>query len=101
MERGLRCPGRRREPTGGIMYRHRLTTTVALIALGLTWAFAPAASASSTLLSGYGGPGQGNQAILGSAVIGGKGGSGGGGGSGSGGGASPQTVSIEATPAPT
>jgi len=35
---------------------------------------AAAASPSSTLLSGYGGPGQGNQAILGSTLIGGKGG---------------------------
>jgi hypothetical protein len=39
---------------------------------------------SSTLLSGYGGPGQGNQAILGSTLIGGAGGKGGGKGTGGG-----------------
>jgi hypothetical protein len=50
------------------------------------WALlaAPAPAAASTLLSGYGGPGQGNQAILGSALLSGKG-SGGSRGSGSGG----------------
>jgi hypothetical protein len=77
-----------------------LTTLFALLALGSCCAFAPAASASSTLLSGYGGPGQGNQAILGSTLIGGSGGSGGGGGSGGSGSAAPQTASIEASPAP-
>jgi hypothetical protein len=44
---------------------------------------ASAAMASSTLLSGYGSPGEGNQAIIGSALIGG-GGSGGSTGSGAG-----------------
>ena len=39
------------------------------------------AAASSTLLSGYGGPGQGNQAILGATLVGGGGKSGGSGGS--------------------
>ncbi len=81
------------------MPRQRLTTIVALMALGSCCALAPAASASSTLLSGYGGPGQGNQAILGSTLIGGSGGSGGGGGATSAGSA-PQAVSIEAAPAP-
>jgi hypothetical protein len=47
-------------------------TTVALLG------YAPAAPASS-LLSGYGGPGQGSQTILGAALIGGPSGSGGGG----------------------
>lgn len=79
------------------MAKHRLTTTFALLALALLGALAPAASASSTLLSGYGGPGQGNQAILGSTLIGG---SGGGSGSSGGGAPSPQSVSIEASPAP-
>jgi|SRR6185312_5776440 len=88
------------------MAKHRLTTTFALLALGLLGAFAPAASASSTLLSGYGGPGQGNQAILGSTLIGGSGGGSGSSGGGSAGTAaggeasSPQSVSIEASPAP-
>ena len=82
------------------MSRQRLTTLVALFALGSSCALAPAAWASSTLLSGYGGPGEGNQAILGSTLIGGGGGSrGGGGSSGTGGGGTPQAVSIEATSA--
>ncbi|HEX4436036.1 MAG TPA: hypothetical protein VH061_04500 [Solirubrobacteraceae bacterium] len=55
------------------------------------------ADASSTLLSGYGGPGEGNQAIIGSTLIGG----GGKGGSGSGTGGSSQVLagsnSIEAS----
>src|ERR1700753_670599 len=60
------------------MGRQRLTPAAALVALSLC--ILPAgAHASSTLLSGYGGPGEGNQAIIGSALIGGgKGGSGGG-----------------------
>ena len=49
------------------------------------------AHASSTLLSGYGGPGQGNQAIIGSALIGG--GSRPGGGSGGANGAGPSSTS--------
>ena len=46
----------------------------------------PATAAAGPLLSGYGGPGQGNQAILGSSLLGGGGGSNGGGGPRSGGG---------------
>ena len=73
---------RQRKPKAGSMKNHRgIITTVTLMGLVLT--IAPPASASS-LLSGYGGPGQGNQAILGSALINGPSG-GGGGTSGSGG----------------
>jgi len=79
------------------MPKHRLTTIAALLVLLGCCALAPAASASSTLLSGYGGPGQGNQAILGSTLIGGGGGSRGSGGGGSSGAEAPQSVSIEAT----
>jgi hypothetical protein len=67
----------------GRMGSRRLTTTItalALLALAVPGLFSAAADAGS-LLSGYGGPGQGNQAILGSALINGpsgKGGSGGG-----------------------
>src|SRR5581483_9313770 len=85
------------------MRRQRLTTTIALLALGSFCALAPDASASSTLLSGYGGPGEGNQAILGSTVIGGSGGGhsgSGGGGSAGAGSSAPQAASIEAAPAP-
>jgi hypothetical protein len=54
---------------------------IPIVALGLVCgAFAPAsAPAASPLLSGYGGPGQGTQAILGSTLLNGP--SGGGGGS--------------------
>ena len=77
------------------MSRHRLTTIVALSVLAACCASTPAAGASSTLLSGYGGPGQGNQAILGSTLIGGGGSSGGSGGQGAASQAAP--ASIEAT----
>jgi hypothetical protein len=56
------------------------------VGLASAWAAVPATAHAGPLLSGYGGPGQGNQAILGSALLGGSaGGSGtsGGGGSGS------------------
>ena len=62
------------------MRRHRVITTAAFLALAV-----PTTAQASSLLSGYGGPGQGNQAILGATVIGG---SAGGGSSGSGGGSS-------------
>jgi hypothetical protein len=45
----------------------------------------PAVAAASSLLSGYGGPGQGNQAILGSALLNGPSNRGGGGSTGAGG----------------
>jgi hypothetical protein len=55
---------------------------VVVVALAL-----PALATAGSLLSGYGGPGQGSQQLLGSSVIGGGAGSGGGsGGAGSGGG---------------
>jgi hypothetical protein len=94
------------------MTGQRTIPAAALVAAALC-AFAPAAGASSTLLSGYGGPGQGNQAIIGSSLVGGRGG-GNGGGSGGGGSATsvpsssssiavPQTQSVRPTtsaPAP-
>jgi hypothetical protein len=70
----------------GRMRSKRLTiaiTALALLVLTVSGLCSAAADAGS-LLSGYGGPGQGNQAILGSALINGpsgKGGSGGGSGS--------------------
>jgi hypothetical protein len=56
----------------------RLTAAMAAVALSVC---APSAAQASSLLSGYGGPGQGNQAILGSGLLNtpsGGGGSGGG-----------------------
>jgi hypothetical protein len=57
----------------------------ALLVLAVSLCAVDAAQAGS-LLSGYGGPGQGNQAILGSTLLGGRSGGGGSGGSAGGGG---------------
>ncbi|HEX4466919.1 MAG TPA: hypothetical protein VH025_07005 [Solirubrobacteraceae bacterium] len=54
--------------------------TVTLLAL-TAGGVAPATATAGSLLSGYGGPGQGNQAIIGSALVGGPSGGGGSGGS--------------------
>jgi hypothetical protein len=81
------------------MGRQRLTTAATIVALSLC-VLPAGADASSTLLSGYGGPGQGNQAIIGSTLIGGAGKGAGGGGSGSSGSVSAGSASLEA-PAPT
>lgn len=67
------------------MSHHRRISIVALTILA-TAGIAPPLVEANSLLSGYGGPGQGSQAILGSAVIGGGGSGTAGGGSGSGGG---------------
>lgn len=64
-------------------------------------ACAPAVARANPLLSGYGGPGQGNQAILGATLIGGSGGSGGSGTSGGPGGPGGNEVSAISTAAPT
>jgi hypothetical protein len=65
-----------------LMKSHRtISLTTALLAALV--AVAPACASANSLLSGYGGPGAGNQAILGSALIGGGGSAGGGGSSGS------------------
>jgi hypothetical protein len=74
------------------MNTHRIIThscAVAAVALALL----PAAAQAGSVLSGYGGPGEGSQAVLGSALIGGpRGGSGGsrGGGGGAAGSGSSQ-----------
>src|SRR5262249_48861065 len=65
-------------PRQGSMRIHRASALA--IALLVTLTGAASAAGSSPLLSGYGGPGQGNQAILGSALL--NGGRNGGGGSG-------------------
>jgi hypothetical protein len=59
----------------------RISSTLTLLAVSMT--AMPAAAAASPLLGGYGGPGEGNQAILGSALVGGAGGGGGSSSSGS------------------
>lgn len=80
------------------MRRHRSITTAALAALALCCVAPSTAGASSTLLSGYGGPGEGSQAILGSSLTGTGGSSGRGGGSG--GSTATGTASLEATQQP-
>ena len=60
----------------------RLITTAALLVL-VACSAVPACAWGGSLLSGYGGPGQGNQAILGAALVNGPRGGGGGGGNGS------------------
>jgi hypothetical protein len=62
------------------MTRHQVTIEVLMATLALSL-FAPAVGQAAPLLSGYGGPGSGSQAILGSTLVGGGGdGSTGGGG---------------------
>jgi hypothetical protein len=64
--------------------RQRLGLITAVLGLAAA-ALVPASASAGSLLSGYGGPGEGNQAILGSALLGGpSGGAGAGGESGSG-----------------
>jgi hypothetical protein len=62
------------------MTSHR-TTPLTLTLLAVLVIYAPSSALANSLLSGYGGPGEGNQAILGSALVGGAGGAGGGGSS--------------------
>jgi hypothetical protein len=57
--------------------QRKIIAIVALLGLAGIW---PAAASANPLLSGYGGPGQGNQAILGSALLNGPGRGGGSGG---------------------
>jgi hypothetical protein len=59
--------------------RRRKTILISGIIVALSSGSVPAGASASSLLSGYGGPGEGNQAILGSTLLGGpSGGSGGG-----------------------
>jgi hypothetical protein len=69
------------------MTRHQRTISILVFAALLTAAL-PSAVLGNSLLSGYGGPGEGNQAILGSALLNAPKGGGGGGGDSGGGGAS-------------
>ncbi len=66
------------------MTNTRHTITIVAVAALCVSGLLPAAAFAGSLLSGYGGPGEGNQEILGSALVNGpsgKGGAGGGGGS--------------------
>jgi type IV secretion system protein TrbL len=65
------------------MKSHRKITPIIALAVTLS-AYAPASAPASSLLSGYGGPGQGAQAILGSVLLNGRSGGAGGGSAGGG-----------------
>ncbi len=75
------CSRRRREPKVGKMSR-KGRIVVVLVSPGLVPGVASSAAfAGSPLLSGYGGPGAGEQAVIGSTLIGAPGGGAGSGGS--------------------
>jgi hypothetical protein len=77
------------------MTSHRtISLTLTLLAALLT--VAPSSAFAGPLLSGYGGPGEGNQAILGSTLIGGAGGGGGSSGGSSGSDGSPSSAVVGA-----
>jgi hypothetical protein len=98
------APVRFLQPGRGRTAGHRTIAVLAALFAAGAWSAAPAAAAGGPLLSGYGGPGEGSQEILGSALIGGAGGSGAGtGGSGSagaGGGESLAGAAIASTGSP-
>jgi hypothetical protein len=77
------------------MTSHR-TISLTLTLLAALLSVAPSSAFAGPLLSGYGGPGEGNQAILGSTLIGGAGG--GSGSSGSDGSSSSAVVGAGAPP---
>ena len=92
------------EPQAGSVKARKLTTRskIARIAamLALSIALTPTAAPASSLLSGYGGPGQGNQAILGAALLNGPSSGGGGGGSAGGGSSSSEATNLVAPVTP-
>jgi hypothetical protein len=85
----------------GSMKNHRTVAPIFVLLAALA-AAAPAVAQANPLLSGYGGPGVGNQAILGSALLNGGGGAGGGSGpTGQGSGpANPPTIAANETAGP-
>jgi hypothetical protein len=81
------------------MRSHRKTTPIAAVLTLALVALVPSAADANPLLSGYGGPGQGDQAIIGAALVNGPGQ---GGSSGGGGGEAPTgAVNLEAPSAST
>jgi hypothetical protein len=78
----------------------RLRTFTIATSIVVALAAAPSTSAASPLLSGYGGPGQGNQAILGSALLNGPGEGSGGGSAGGSSGATSSGEETSSSPAP-
>ncbi len=76
-----------------VRHRTSIGRTLALVALPALAALFPVAASANPLLSGYGGPGQGSQTIIGSSLVNPPGGGGSSGASGSGSG-SELTVST-------
>jgi hypothetical protein len=64
------------------MRRQRNRISIVILAIACGSAFAPAGASAGSLLSGYGGPGQGSQQILGATLLNGPSGGGGAGGEG-------------------
>jgi len=79
--------------------RRIITSILTVLVVGAPAAL-PAVATAGSLLSGYGGPGQGNQAILGSALLNGPSNGGGGGGGSTGGGGSAATGTLSGTSNP-
>jgi hypothetical protein len=79
------------------MTGYRATATIVTLLVSAAWGAAPALGAGSPLLSGYGGPGEGNQAILGSTLVGASGAGPGEGAPGSPGGLSSDAEGIAAS----
>jgi hypothetical protein len=86
------------------MKNHRIISYSCAAAAAILLVLPVGAQAGSSTLSGYGGPGEGNQAVLGSALVGGHGGGGssgaGSGGQGSGAGAEgsgPGAAAVESS----
>ncbi len=80
---------------GRMTHQRSIRATVALtLLLLLASAVGPLAAGANSLLSGYGGPGQGNQAILGAALVGGRSGGSTGGGSGNAGSGGEPSLSL-------
>jgi hypothetical protein len=81
------------------MKNHRVISYSCAALAAVLLAFPVAAQAGSSTLSGYGGPGEGNQAVLGSALVGGHRGGGGSGGGSGGQGSSSGEASATSAPA--
>jgi hypothetical protein len=80
------------------MRSHRKTIPIAAVLTLALVALVPSAAGANPLLSGYGGPGQGDQAIIGAALVNGPGQGGSGSSGGGGGEASAGPVNLEAAP---
>jgi hypothetical protein len=93
------CPAGERKQ-GSVKRHPTIISTTVLVAL--ICATAPQVALAGSLLSGYGGPGEGSQALIGATLVNGaRGGGGGSGGSGSAGGGRPSLAEPATPPAST